>query len=118
MQSLPPDPIRQQQQRAREMPIPPAAELDPEAALDALCKLMLGGRRDLDLEVGLYRALLKSPNREAAAIAKRMIVLLIGDGRLELEGELLPADLAELMEEISRAQSHRASLLVGCPSVG
>jgi hypothetical protein len=102
MQSLPPDPIRQQQQRAREMPIPPAAELDPEAALDALCKLMLGGRRDLDLEVSLYRALLKSPNRDAAAMARRMIVLLIGDGRLELAGELLPADWAALMEENDR----------------
>jgi hypothetical protein len=82
-----------------------------------LCKLMIGDRRDPD-QVGLYRALLKSPNREAAAMARRMIVLLIGDGRLELEGELLPADLAALMEEISRGQRHRTSLRWRCPSVG
>jgi hypothetical protein len=84
------------------MSIPPAAELYPEAALVAFYNMTIGGRRDPDFEVALLRTLLKSPNRAAAAMARRMIVLLIGDGRLELEGELLPADLAALMEENDR----------------
>ena len=76
-------------------------ELDPEAALDALYRMMVQGRRDPDFEVALYRALLKSPNREAALMAKCMIVLMIGDGKLKPdENEELPADLAELIEEI------------------
>jgi len=76
-------------------------ELDPEAALDALYRMMVQGRRDPDFEVARYRALLKHPNREAALMAKCMIVLMIGDGKLKPdENEELPADLAELIEEI------------------
>jgi hypothetical protein len=83
------------------MPIPPPTEPDPEAALDALYKMIVQGARDPDFEVALYRALLKSPNREAALMAKCMIVLMIGDGRIKLdEDEEVPADLTELIEEI------------------
>jgi len=39
--------------------LPPPTELDPEAALDALHKMMVQGARDPDFEVALYRALLK-----------------------------------------------------------
>ena len=78
------------------MPIPPPTELDPEAALDALYKMMVHGARDPDFEVALYRALLNSPNREAALMAKCAIGLMIGDGRIKLdEDEEVPADLAE-----------------------
>jgi hypothetical protein len=45
--------------------------------------------------------LLNSPNREAALMAKCVIGLMIGDGRIKLdEDEEVPADLAELNEEI------------------
>ena len=90
------------------MPIPPPTELDPEAALDALYKMIVRCARDPDFEVALYRALLNSPNREAALMAKCEIGLMIGDGRIKLdEDEEVPADLAELIEEIRLGQLGR-----------
>ena len=92
------------------MPIPPPTELDPEAALDALYKMTVQGVRDPDFEVALYRALLNSPNREAALMAKCQIGLMIGDGRIKLdEDEEVPADLAELIEEIQLGRIGRQS---------
>ena len=69
---------------------------------------MMQGARDLDFEVALLRTLLKSPNRSAALMARCMVALMIGDGRIELDERApLPPDLAALVEELQAGRLDR-----------